>query len=203
MAVIKINISDWTNNCQIVAPSTSSKGSIGVLLAAAAKESTSPSNNASNLIISENDAYQRNENSSDSNDSVGRPGIIQCLPRSPKPRSPLKTLKPKKRWLKTVFQENPSREEVSDENLAMPIKWNEGEPENISSSQHPQSPKRNSAQYSLFRNTGSNVLRRSPLSMSIASTLVALQSSSPDKDDRENNENDNMASNQPLNLSIK
>ena len=192
-----------SNNCPIIAPSTSSKGSIGVLLAAAAKESTSPSNNATNLIISENDGFQRNENSSDSNDSVGRAGIIQCLPRSPKPRSPLKTLKPKKRWLKTVFLENPPREEVTDENLAMPIKWNEGEPETTSTSHYPQSPKRNNAQYSLFRNSGSNVLRRSPLSMSIASTLVALQSSSPDKDDRENNENDNMASNQPLNLSIK
>ena len=85
----------------------------------------------------------------------------------------------------------------------MPIKWNEGEPETTSTSHYPHSPKRNNAQYSLFRNSGSNVLRRSPLSMSIASTLVALQSSSPDKDDRENNENDNMASNQPLNLSIK
>ena len=193
-----------TNNCQVMASST--KGSIGVLLAAAAKESTSSPNNANNLIISENDGYQRNENSSDSNDSVGRPGIIQCLPRSPKPRSPLKSLKPKKRWLKTVFQENvenPPREEASDENLAMPIKWNENTSENNASSHYHQSPKRNNAQYSLFRNTGSTALRRSPLSMSIASTLVALHSSSPDKEEHENNENDNLSNNQPLNLSIK
>ena len=195
-----------TNNCQILAPSTSTKGSIGVLLAAAAKESTSPSSNANNLIISENEGYERNENSSDSNESLGRSGIIQCLPRSPKPRSPLKTLKPKKRWLKTVFQENVANqptEEVSDENLAMPIKWNDGEPDANSRSHLPQSPKRNNAQYSLFRNTGPNVLRRSPLSMSIASTLVALHSSSPDKEDSHNNENDNSGSNQPLNLSIR
>ena len=198
------DITSANNGQTVLGSSSTNKGSIGALLAAAAKDSTSPSNNVGNLIIAENEEEQLNENSSDSNGSTGRPGIIQCLTR-PAPRSPLKTLKPKKRWLKTVYQENrvvnQTNDENSDENiLAMPIKWNEAESgSSASTSTIPQSPKR---AYSLFRNPGSNVLRRSPLSMSIASTLVALHSSSPDKEEKEHvDENDGSSNNQPLNLS--
>ena len=190
-----------TNNGQTLSPSKCSKGSIGVLLAAASKELASSSKHACNLMVAENDQVHSRSNSSDSNESIGRPGIIQCL-TSPAPRSPIKN--PKKRWLKTVYQENvvnQTTDENSDENLAMPIRWNEAESNETSGSSIPQSPKRNNAQYSLFRNPGANVLRRSPLSMSIASTLVALHSSSPDKDEKHDDGNDNSSNNQPLNLS--
>lgn len=51
------------------------------------------------------------------------------------PSSPVRSLKPKKRWMKTVVQEQ-KRQEISplkntgnqdDENLAMPIRWNDNE----------------------------------------------------------------------------
>ena len=191
------------NNGQTIAPSSSNKGSIGVLLAAAAKESTSLSNNVSNSIINNNEEERLRADSFDSCGSTTRSGTIHCLAAAP-PRSPLKTLKPKKRWLKTVFQENVANQtpEETDENLAMPIKWNDAELDTPSS---PHSPHRTPQQYSLFRNPGSNVLRRSPLSLSIASTLVALHSSSsPDKEDRsDDDQEDNPNINQPLNLSKK
>ena len=84
----------------------------------------------------------------------------------------------------------------------MPIKWNEAETDaNLSRNNPLPSQKKTNGQYSLFRNPGSNVLRRSPLSLSIASTLVALHSSSPDKEERHDDENDSSSNNQPLNLS--
>lgn len=46
------------------------------------------------------------------------------------PQSPIKSLKPKKRWMKTVVQEQKRQDQVAlqdDENLAMPIRWNENE----------------------------------------------------------------------------
>ena len=45
------------------------------------------------------------------------------------PKSPIKSLKPKKRWMKTVVQEQKEqkRQEIEDENLATPIPWNENE----------------------------------------------------------------------------
>lgn len=49
------------------------------------------------------------------------------LVKSTPPGSPVKTLKPKKRWLKTVFQEQKKQEKHEDENLAMPIRWNDNE----------------------------------------------------------------------------
>lgn len=43
------------------------------------------------------------------------------------PSSPVRSLKPKKRWMKTVVQEQKRQEVGDDENLAMPIRWNENE----------------------------------------------------------------------------
>ena len=177
-------------NGQTLAPSSANTGSIGVLLAAAAKESTSFSHDGNTLVIAENgDETSRAATKSSA--------IIFNTP----PSSPMKTLKPKKRWLKTAFQEGVRQTpNETDENLAMPIRWNDNESE-IHASNNIASPYKSNHQYSLFKNPGSNVLRRSPLSLSIASTLVALHSSSPDKEN--NDDVDNCSNNQPLNLSKK
>ena len=74
------------------------------------------------------------------------------------PKSPIKSLNPKKRWMKTVVQEQKEqkRQEIEDENLATPIPWNENE-----------SP--------LIRR-GPNA---SPVNWSVVSALVDLGQSTP------------------------
>ena len=126
------------------------------------------------------------------------------LERTP-PQSPLKSLKPKKRWIKTVFQEedkkarspiarrithddpededaprSSSPSQADDDSLAMPIRWSEAD--DVSLQQRP-----------LFKN--STPERRSPLSLQIASTLIAMSS-----DDGNSEPADSEA---PLNLSTK
>lgn len=78
------------------------------------------------------------------------------------PSSPIRSLNPKKRWMKTVVQEQKRQEACDDENLAMPIRWNENE----------------TLPLSLIRRgcVGGNI---SPVNWSVVSALVDLGQSTP------------------------
>ena len=82
------------------------------------------------------------------------------------PSSPIRSLKPKKRWMKTVVQEQKQQRQdqattCDDENLAMPIRWNENE------TSLPPVP--------LIRRGGNS----SPVNWSVVSALVDLGQSTP------------------------
>lgn len=111
------------------------------------------------------------------------------LLRTP-PRSPMKNLKPKKRWARALLQEEGKKKAVrritetelpdepqpaeasssssppnsnEEDSLAMPIRWTEAD---------------NPPQPMVFRNSTGE--RRSPLSLQIATTLIAMSSESSD-----------------------
>jgi hypothetical protein len=96
----------------------------------------------------------------DNNILPPEPLDFQCNNQVLIPSSPLKSLKPKKRWLKTVVQEQKRQAIVvpaahhDEENLAMPIRWNENEALSIP----------------LIRRGGNS----SPVNWSVVSALVDL-----------------------------